>query len=191
MSLTFAMVTILGGAASPSFFWVGCLLLLCAASFFGWCCVVGPLSLSLSVCLRVLVCFCVVCVVVWCVCFVRWLWLWCGCGVDVVWLCYVCGVVCVCGVCVARLGTQKKPPCVDSKTSPCLPAPRAHVLPLRAWCRYTRGRFESTHGGFFGRKHRGDREERRERGERGGGSPSVLLTKKSPRRVLTWPHRFT
>ena len=30
------------------------------------------------------------------------------------------------------------------------------------------------------------------RGERGeGGSPSVLLTKKSPRRVLTWPHRFT
>ena len=31
----------------------------------------------------------------------------------------------------------------------------------------------------------------RGRGERGGGSPSVLLTKKSPRRVLTWPHKFT
>ena len=31
------------------------------------------------------------------------------------------------------------------------------------------------------------RERGEERKERGGGSPSVLLTKKSPRRVLTWP----
>ena len=58
---------------------------------------------------------------------------------------------------------------------------------MRAWCRYTRGRFESTHGGFLD-GHTGEREERR---ERRGGSPSVLLTKKSPRRVLTWPHKFT
>ena len=33
------------------------------------------------------------------------------------------------------------------KTSPCVPAPRAHVLKhVRAWCRYKRGRFERTHG---------------------------------------------
>ena len=57
---------------------------------------------------------------------------------------------------------------------------------MRAWC-HTRGRFESTHGGFLD-GHTGEREERR---EMGGGSPSVLLTKKSPRRVLTWPHKFT
>ena len=30
-----------------------------------------------------------------------------------------------------------------------------------------------------------------QRKERGGRSPSILLTKKSPRRVLTWPHKFT
>ena len=33
------------------------------------------------------------------------------------------------------------------KTSPCVPAPRAHMLKhVCAWCRYTRGRFERTHG---------------------------------------------
>ena len=33
------------------------------------------------------------------------------------------------------------------KTSPCIPAPRAHMLKhVCAWCRYTRGRFERTHG---------------------------------------------
>ena len=33
------------------------------------------------------------------------------------------------------------------KTSPCVPAPRAHVFQhVCAWCRYTRGRFERTHG---------------------------------------------
>ena len=33
------------------------------------------------------------------------------------------------------------------KTSPCVPAPRAHMLKhVCAWCRYTRGRFERAHG---------------------------------------------
>ena len=44
---------------------------------------------------------------------------------------------------------SQKPPCVDSKR------PRVYRHHARmwyhmcAWCRYTRGRFESTHGGFF------------------------------------------
>ena len=70
-----------------------------------------------------------------------------------------CGVVC-CGVCVvwcvARLGTQKKPPCVDSKR-PRVCRHHAHMCyHMRAWCRYTRGRFESTHGGFLD-GHTGER----------------------------------
>ena len=33
------------------------------------------------------------------------------------------------------------------KTSPCVPAPRAHMFQhVCAWCQYTRGRFERTHG---------------------------------------------
>ena len=49
-----------------------------------------------------------------------------------------------------RVSPQKKPPVCTLKTSPCVPAPRAAcVQNMRAWCRYTRGRFESTHGGFF------------------------------------------
>ena len=33
------------------------------------------------------------------------------------------------------------------KTSPFVPAPRAHMFQhVCAWCRYTRGRFERTHG---------------------------------------------
>ena len=42
-------------------------------------------------------------------------------------------------------------PCVPVKTSPCMPAPRAHVEHMCAWCWFsmcTRGRFGSTHGGF-------------------------------------------
>ena len=35
------------------------------------------------------------------------------------------------------------------KTSPCVPAPSPHVSYMWAWCRYTRGRFECTHGGAF------------------------------------------
>ena len=94
------------------------------------------------------------------------------CGVvccGVVWCCVVCVCVCVCVLCcvvcvvcgvVARLGTQKKPPCVDSKR-PRVYRHHAHMCyHMRAWCRYTRGRFESTHGGFWD----GHTEERRERG---------------------------
>ena len=50
------------------------------------------------------------------------------------------------------------------KTSPCLPAPRAHVLPHAGVVLVHTGRFESTHGGFLD----GHTEER-ERRERGGG----------------------
>ena len=44
-----------------------------------------------------------------------------------------------------------------------------------AWCRYTRVRFECTHGGVFESTH--------------GWSSPVLFAKKSSRRVLTWPQR--
>ena len=67
----------------------------------------------------------------------------------------VCCCVLVCVVCVvwcvARLGTQKKPSVRRFKTSPCVPAPRAHVethvrvVPVqteRFWT-YTRWRFSS------------------------------------------------
>ena len=37
-----------------------------------------------------------------------------------------------------------------SKTSPCVPAPRAQMFQhVCAWCRYTRGRFGRTHGDVF------------------------------------------
>ena len=40
------------------------------------------------------------------------------------------------------------------KTSLFMPAPRAHVFQhMCAWCRYTRGRFECTHGGVFEAKY--------------------------------------
>ena len=83
-------------------------------------------SLSVSVCHCLCVCGVVCCGVVWCV--------WCV--VCVVW-------------CVARLGTQKKPPCVDSKR-PRVYRHHAHMCyHMCAWCRYTRRRFESTHGSFL------------------------------------------
>ena len=84
------------------------------------------LSLSVSVCL----CLCVsLSVSVWCCV------LWCVCVV----------------LCVARLGTQKTPPCVDSKR-PRVYRHHAHMCyHMRVWCRYTRGRFESTHGDVFHR----------------------------------------
>ena len=61
-----------------------------------------------------------------------------------------------CGVwCVWCVSTQNVPVC-PSKTSPCIPAPRAHVfqhvrvVPALSgkFCSYTRGRFEWTHGVF-------------------------------------------
>ena len=35
------------------------------------------------------------------------------------------------------------------KTFPCVPAASPHVSYMWAWCRYTRGRFECTHGGVL------------------------------------------
>ena len=70
---------------------------------------------------------CVVCgvcgVCAWC--------LWCVCCVCCVL--GVCGVVCVCCLCVARLGTRKTP----------------LVSNMRAFCQYTRRRFEPTHRDVF------------------------------------------
>ena len=44
---------------------------------------------------------------------------------------------------------SKKPPCVDSKR-PCVYRHHARMFRhMCAWCRCIRGRFESTHGGFF------------------------------------------
>ena len=74
----------------------------------------------------------------------------------------LCCVVCVVW-CVARLGTQKKPSCVDSKR-PRVYRHHAHMCyHMCAWFRYTRGRFESTHEGFLD-GHTGER-----RGEEGEG----------------------
>ena len=67
-------------------------------------------------------------------------------------------------------------------------------------CVTTCGRGAGTHGDVlnlhtevFWDGHTGERrgEEREGEEREGRGSPSVLLTKKSPRRVLTWPHKFT
>ena len=80
----------------------------------------------------------------------------------------VCVVVCVCvcGVvwCAVWCGTLKTP-CVDSETPPCVDSKRprvcrqhAHMLfSMCAWCRYTRGRFECTHGERFKSTHGGRR----------------------------------
>ena len=92
------------------------------------------LGLSLSVSLFVFLCG-VVCCVVLCVS----LWSWCVFGVC---------------VCVLRHAEKVKNPYVASKTPPCVHArhPRvcrhhAHMcFNMCAWSRYTRGRFEWTHG---------------------------------------------
>ena len=59
-----------------------------------------------------------------------------------------------------------KTPCVDSKRFPCVDSRRprvcrqhAHMLfSMWAWCRYTRGRFEPTHGKRFESTHGGHRQ---------------------------------
>ena len=94
---------------------------------------------------------------------------------SVCWWCVcrrVCRRVCLCVSC----GTLKKrgnnqylasktPPCVDSKR-PRVCRQHAHMLfSMCAWCRHTRGRFESTHGGVFESTH--------------GWSSPVQFTKKS------------
>ena len=102
-------------------------------------------SLSLSPCGGVCVVWCVVSCGLCAVCCACW----CGCCCCV-WCVVVFGVWC---------GTQKKPPCVDSKR-PRVYRHHAHMCQnMRAWFRYTRVRSECTHGGFFGQTH----------GERGRG----------------------
>ena len=122
-------------------------------------------SFSVSVCL----CLCVS------LCFCLSLSLCLSVSVSV-WCCVVCCVVLCVVWCVARLGTQKKPRCVDS-IRPRVYRHHEHMCyHMRAWCRYTRGRFESTHGGFWD----GHTEERGERREWMRRSPSVLLTMRRP-----------
>ena len=109
-------------------------------------CLSFSLSLSVSLCLSVSVslsvCFsCLVCVVL------------CGvsrCGRGV---CLVCVCVCECLCCSTlqkrgkfSVWIQKTPPCVHSKR-PGVLRHHAHMcFNMCAWCRYTRGRFERTHG---------------------------------------------
>ena len=98
---------------------------------------------------------CVVCCVlcVWCVlCVVRVVVV-----IVVVWCVVVFGVWC---------GTQKKPPCVDSKRPRVYRHHARMCQNMRAWCRYTRGRFERTHGGFLD-GHTACMETGREEGGRG------------------------
>ena len=105
----------------------------------------------------------------------------CGCAAVVV------VVVCVCGVVWQvenpRVSIQNVPVC-RFETHPCVLTKRAHVEHTRAFCRYTRMRFEPTHGDVFN-LHTGGR-----KGEvvgvgrrRGGGSllslslfPSLFLS---------------
>ena len=84
--------------------------------------------------------------------------LWC-CVVLCVVLCCVCGVVCG-----AAWHAEKTSVC-RFKTSPCVPAPRAHVLPHAVVVPVHTGTFESTHGGFWD----GHTEERGGKGGRGEG----------------------
>ena len=72
-----------------------------------------------------------------------------GCVVGMfVWVCLgLCGLVCVgergTGVCIERVSV------CTFKTFPCVLAACPHVSYMWAWCRYTRGRFECTHGGVL------------------------------------------
>ena len=91
----------------------------------------------------------------------------------------------MCGVSVC---TFKNASVCTFKTSPCVPTPRPHVVTHAGVVPVHTGTLSIHTRRFFGRTHGGEGGEERERGE---GSPSVLLTKKSPRRVLTWPHKFT
>ena len=108
-------------------------------------------------------------VCVWDVRFVFWCCVLCMCivGAGVGAQCVVCGVcgvcawcvLCVCGVvcvlCVWRGLARGKPLVCRFKTSPCAPAPRAHVEHMRAFYRYTRRRFEPTHGDVSNLHNRG------------------------------------
>ena len=108
------------------------------------------------------------CVLLVCVVGVCWVWVWvfvCGC-----WLCTWSWWSVRCGTLRNPVCPHKTPPCVRSKR-PRVHRHHAHMcFNMCAWCRYTRGRIERTHGGVLS----GHTE-----------SSPVLLTKKSPRTVLT------
>ena len=93
-------------------------------------------------------------------------------------------MVCVVGVvCVVVCGVAHREKVCRFKTPPCVRSKRLRVYQhhahmcyhMRAWCRYTRGRFERTHGGVSN-LHTGEGG-REEEEERRGGSSSVLLVK--------------
>ena len=96
------------------------------------------------------------CVAVCCGCvWLLWCW-WCCCGLCVCVCVVVCVVVCGCvwlfvvSVCGAAWHAEPLPllTVCTFKTPPCVPATRPHVDHMRTCCRYTRRRFESTHGDF-------------------------------------------
>ena len=94
---------------------------------------------------------------------------WC-CGRVVVLLCSIVSCVVVCVV------WHRENPVCPLKTFPCVPAPRAHVETHARVVPVHKGYvLKCTHEGVFESTHR--------------WSSPVLLTKKSSRRVLTWPQR--
>ena len=99
-------------------------------------------TLKITVGCRLCTGFCVVLV-----CIAR-----CGvvCVLCVRGLCCVCVCGCVvCVVCVWRGLARGKLPVCRYKTHPCVPAKRPHMFNMRAFCQYTRKRFERTHGDVF------------------------------------------
>ena len=124
-------------------------------------------SLSLSPCDVVCVSVCCVLLCVVGVCCV-WVWVFvCGC-----WLCTWSWWSVRCGTLKNPVCPHKTPPWVRSKR-PRVHRHHAHMcFNMCAWCRYTWKRIERTHGGVLS----GHTE-----------SSPVLLTKKSPRTVLTCP----
>ena len=133
-----------------SFLFFSCLVLSCL-SFSLFLCLSVSVSLSLSPCGGVWCLVYVLCRVVCVLCVVR---------VGVVW-CLVCGVA----------------PCVETKRPRVYRHHARMCQNMRAWCRYTQGRLESTHGGFFLDGHTGRGEGRKRRRV----SPPVLLTMNGPR----------
>ena len=133
------------------------------------------------------------------------------------WFCYfgrcVVGVVCAVCRCVVACGSgcmwlcawswlwrvwcgalKPAPPPCPSKTPQCVQTRRLRVYQQQVHMFYTCERVAGTHGdvlnvhteAFWMDTHGGGGE-----GGEGGGSTPVLLTKKSPRRVITWLERFT
>ena len=115
--------------------------------------------------LCVCVCLCVFVYLCVCLCVCGFLWVFvCFCVFVCVCVC-VCVFVCVCCVVcvvwsVARLGTQKKTSVCRFKTSPCVPAPRAHVFQHAGVVPVHTGTFRIYTRRFLRRNHGG--EERKE-----------------------------